>query len=120
MNKQVFVMFIVLIFSTGVGLVNSAQAKTKYLKGNQAEIAKTMMEWNKALGVACGFCHTSDNSQNYQDLAGKTATKEQLSALVHKRIARAMLGNMLYLNQKEGKKDTCNTCHQGKAEVKVK
>ncbi len=120
MEKKSLVMFIILTFSAGVFFVNSAHAKTKYLKGNPAEISKIMMEWNKALGVTCSFCHTSDNSQNYQDLAGKNATKEQLSALVHKRIARAMLGNMLYLNQKEGKKTTCNTCHQGKAEVEVK
>ncbi len=117
MKRQVFLMVIILTF---IGAVSYTHAKPKYLKGNGADITKTMMEWNKALGVSCSFCHTSDNSQNYQDLAGKTVSKEQLSALVHKRIARAMLGNMLYLNQKEGKKYTCNTCHRGRAEVEVK
>jgi len=42
-----------------------------------------MGEFNKALGVKCDFCHTKDRSQNYQDLAGQPADKNQLTALVN-------------------------------------
>lgn len=118
MKKTGLAIFIILTLTTVIVVVNSVHAEPKYLK--KEEITKTMMEWNKALGVNCDFCHTSNRSETYKDLAGKTATKEELSVLVHQRIARAMLGDMLYINQKEGKNYTCNTCHQGKAEVKVK
>ncbi len=57
---------------------------------------------------------------NLQSLAGKTVSEEELKALVHQRIARAMLGYMLYMNEKENEKYTCNTCHQGSTNVKVK
>lgn len=99
-------------------LADSTQADPKYLR--KEEVTKTMLEWNKALGVKCDFCHTSNRTQTYKDLAGKTASAEELSALVHQRIARAMLGYMLDLNNREQKNYTCNTCHQGKADVKVK
>ena len=112
------VITIILIFCFVSVVVSKSQAEPKYLK--KKEVGKIMMEWNKALGVKCNFCHTAKPSQTYKSLAGKTADKKALSALVHQRIARAMLGNMLYLNQKEGKNYTCNTCHQGKAEVEVK
>ena len=98
-------------------LLGNAQAKTKYVK--EDEIKATMGEFNKALGVKCDYCHIKDRSQNYQELAGQTADKDQLAALAHKRIARAMLGTMLYINKTEGKNLTCNTCHQGNAEVKL-
>jgi len=111
-------MFVIGILTTVMVLANSIHAEPKYLK--KEEVTKTMIEWNKALGVKCDFCHTANRSQTYKDLAGKTASKEELSALVHQRIARAMLGDMLYINQKEGKNYTCNTCHQGKAEVEVR
>ncbi len=79
-----------------------------------------MIQWNKALGVKCSFCHTSDRTQTVRSLAGKTVSEEELKALVHQRIARAMLGYMLYTNEKENEKYTCNTCHQGSKNVKVK
>ncbi|HSB05899.1 MAG TPA: hypothetical protein VLK23_11960 [Thermodesulfobacteriota bacterium] len=108
------------VFALGavVVFVSSMHADPKYLK--KEEVTKTMMEWNKALGVKCEFCHTSNRSQTYKDLAGKAASAEDLSALVHQRIARAMQGYMLDINHKEQKNYTCNTCHQGKADVKVR
>ena|SRR4030042_2485279 len=112
------VIMLILILSFAPVVVSNSKAEPKYLK--KEEVTKVMSEWNKALGVKCDFCHTSKPSQTYKDLAGKVADKKELSALVHQRIARAMLGDMLYINQKEGKNYTCNTCHQGKAEVKVK
>lgn len=112
------VVTIILMFCFVSIVVSNSQAEPKYLE--KKEVGKVMMEWNKALGVKCDFCHTKNAKQTYKDLAGKTADKKELSALVHQRIARAMLGNMLYLNKKEGKNYTCNTCHQGKAEVEVK
>lgn len=118
MKKIAFTMFVIGTLTTVMVLANSIHAEPKYLK--KEEVTKTMIEWNKALGVTCDFCHTANRSQIYKDLAGKTVSKEELSTLVHQRIARAMLGDMLYINQKEGKNYTCNTCHQGKAEVKVK
>ena len=118
MKKIAFAMFVIGTLTTVMVLANSIHAEPKYLK--KEEVTKTMMEWNKALGVKCDFCHTANRSQTYKDLAGKTVSKEELSALVHQRVARAMLGDMLYINQKEGKTYTCNTCHQGKAEVEMK
>ena len=112
------VITIILILSFAPAVVRNSQAEPKYLK--KEEVGKVMLEWNKALGVKCDFCHTANPKQTYKDLAGKTADPKALSALVHQRIARAMLGDMLYINQKEGKSYTCNTCHQGKAEVKVR
>jgi len=112
------VVTIILVLSFAPLVVSNSQAEPKYLK--KEEVGKVMMEWNKALGVKCDFCHTANPKQTYKDLAGKTADKKALSALVHQRIARAMMGDMLYINQKEGKNYTCNTCHQGKAEVEIK
>ncbi len=114
---MIILMFFVVSFVVSV-VVSNSQAEMKYLK--KEAVGKVMLEWNKALGVNCDFCHTSNRSQTYKDLAGKTADPKELGALVHQRIARAMLGDMLYINQKEGKNYTCNTCHQGKAEVKIK
>jgi len=116
----VFVLFIVLTLAASATLFNSAYAETKYLK--KEDVTKTMIEYNKALGVKCNFCHTPDNSQTLKDLVWETAEvdKSQLRPLVHKQIATAMLGAMLYLNQKEGKNLTCNTCHKGSKEVELK
>lgn len=115
-----FSLVIVALFSLiAVGLlIDATHAKTKYLE--KKEVVKTMIQWNKALGVKCDFCHTKDRSQTYKSLAGKTVDAKELKALVHQRIARAMLGDMLYINKKENKNYTCNTCHQGSKEVEVK
>ena len=109
---------IVLILGFAPVVVPNSQAEPKYLK--KEEVNKIMLEWNKALGVKCDFCHTSNPKETYKDLAGKTPDSKALSALVHQRIARAMLGDMIYINGKEGKNYTCNTCHQGRADVKIK
>ena len=118
MKKLFFVILTGITLIVAISLMSTAQAKTKYLK--EEEIKTTMADFGKALGVKCDFCHVKDRSQDYQDLAGQTADKDQLAALVHKRIAGSMMGTMLYLNQKEGKNYTCNTCHQGKREVEMK
>ncbi len=118
MKKGNTVPCVILALCAIVVFVSTTHADPKYL--GKDEVTKTMLEWNKALGVKCEFCHTSNRSQTYKDLAGKTASAEELTVLVHQRIARAMLGYMLDMNNKEQKKYTCNTCHQGKADVKVK
>jgi hypothetical protein len=97
---------------------NSLLADTELLE--KKEVAKTMASWNKALGVKCNFCHTSNFKQSYKDLAGKSADEKTLKALVHKEIAKSMLATVIYLNKREGKSYTCNSCHQGKAEIPVK
>ncbi len=117
MKKTVLLMVIVFTLSAIGGLVLS-HGKTKYLE--KEEVNKAMIQWNKALGVKCSFCHTKDRTQNYQSLAGKTVSEEELKALVHKRIARAMQGYMLYMNEEENQNYTCNTCHQGSKDVEVK
>ncbi len=118
MKKTAFVVFSIFALTALGSLVALTHTEMKYL--SKEGINKTMMEWNKALGVKCSFCHTSDRSETYENLAGKTVGEKELKALVHQRIARAMLGNMLYINQKENKNYTCTTCHQGKQEVEVK
>jgi hypothetical protein len=100
------------------GYLVLSHAKLKYLE--KEGINRKMVGWNKALGVKCTFCHTKDRSETYKGLAGKTVGEEELKALVHRRIARAMLGYMLYMNEKENQNYTCNTCHQGKKDVEVK
>jgi cytochrome c peroxidase len=117
MKKTVLVMVIVFTLTAIGGLVLS-HAKMKYLE--KEGVNKAMIQWNKALGVKCSFCHTKDRTETYKNLAGKTVSEEELKALVHQRIARAMLGNMLYLNEKENQNYTCNTCHQGSEDVEVK
>ncbi len=111
------VVFILTVVAIGA-VVNITRGEPKYL--DKEGINKTMIQWNKALGVKCTSCHTSDRSQTYKSLAGKTVDEKELKTLVYRRIARAMLGTMLYLNKTEGKNYTCNTCHQGNKEVEVK
>ncbi|NIO04826.1 MAG: hypothetical protein GTN74_09485 [Proteobacteria bacterium] len=116
MKKVGLVMVIAFTLIVIGGLLSHADLKYLEKEG----VNKTMIQWNKDLGVKCGFCHTSDRTQTYKSLAGKTVSEEELKALVHRRIAKAMLGTMLYLNKTEGKEYTCNTCHQGKKDVEVK
>lgn len=117
MKKTVLLMAIVSLITAIGGIVNVTQGEPKYLE--KKGINKTMIQWNKALGVKCSYCHTSDRTETYKSLAGKTATEKELKALVKRRIARAMLGMMLYTNKEENKNYTCNTCHQGKDEVEL-
>lgn|GEM_PF-4911287 len=106
-----------MVGSVSLFVLGTVEAKTKYLK--KTEIEETMREFNRALGVDCNFCHVSDPSKTYKDLAGKTFDEKELTILVHQRIARAMLGDMLYYNEKEGRNLTCYSCHQGKTEVRI-
>jgi hypothetical protein len=99
-------------------LVTTTYAKPKYLE--KKEVTRIMIQWNKALGVKCSFCHTSNRTKTYETLAGKNASGKELNALVRRRIARAMLGFMSYMNENENKNYTCNTCHQGKSLPEVK
>ncbi len=46
-------------------------------------------------------------------------SEEELKALVRQSIAKSMLATMLYLNKKENKNYTCNTCHQGRKDVEI-
>ncbi len=114
MRRIVLVVLILFTVMAIGGIADLTQGEPKYL--DKKEINKTMIEWNKALGVKCSYCHASaDRSQTYESLAGKTVTEKELNALVRKRISRTMLGTMLYINKNENKDYTCNTCHQGKA-----
>jgi hypothetical protein len=113
MRKVGFVVFVIFGLIAIRGFVNLSSAEPKYLE--KKEVTKTMIQWNKALGVKCSYCHTSDRAESYEGLSGKTVGEKELNALVRKRVAVTMLGTMLSLNQKEGKDYTCDTCHQGKA-----
>ena len=115
--KKIGIVMMILGLIAAFAPLQRVQAKTKYIE--KSEVTKAMVEFNKALGVKCNFCHVADRSKTYKALAGQTADPKELSALVHQRISRAMLGNMLYINKTEGKNITCNSCHQGKAEVAV-
>jgi hypothetical protein len=120
MKKTSFVMYAVLALA-GVGyLVNATDAKPKYLE--KKVVMKTMVQWNRALGVKCGFCHTSNRTQTYETLAGRNVSEKELNALVRHRVSRAMLGLTMYLNEKGSENYTCNTCHQGKSlpEIKIR
>jgi hypothetical protein len=114
MRKAGFVVLVIFGLIALRGFVNLSSAEPKYLE--KTEVTKTMIQWSKALGVKCNFCHTSDRAESYESLSGKTASKEELEALVHKEVALSMLGGMMYMNKKEGKDITCDTCHQGKVE----
>ena len=118
MNRKTVVKLIIPAIAAVLLPIGSAQAKTKYI--TEENVKTTMGEFTKALGVKCDFCHTKDRSQNYQDLAGQKTDKDQLSSLVYKRIASAMMGMMLFINKQENKNLTCISCHQGRAEVEVK
>ncbi len=117
MREKAFIVFAIVTLIAICYFVSVTLAKTKYLE--KKEVTKTMLKWNKALGVKCSFCHTSNRSETYKNLAGKTVNEEELKALVHQRIARAMLGYMLYMNKKENQNYTCDTCHQGEKDVEV-
>ncbi len=118
MKKKIIVMFVIPAIAVVMLICGSVQAKPKYIK--EEEVKATMGEFTKALGVRCDYCHTKDRSQDYQDLAGQIVDKDQLASLVHKRIARAMMGLILYINKQEGKNLICISCHQGKTEVEAK
>ncbi len=117
MRKKGFLVFILFTLAAIAGLATLTPGEPKYLE--KGVINKTMIAWNKALGVKCSYCHTSDRSETYKSLVGKTVDEKELNALVKKRIAQGMLGMMLYYNKKENANYTCNTCHQDKDEVEL-
>jgi hypothetical protein len=108
---------VVVLVVAGLSALSFCQADAAMKFVKKAEVYKVMGAYAKALGVKCNFCHTKDKSQDYEDLAGEIVTKEELRVLVGKRTARAMQGVMMVYKKKEGKEYTCNTCHQGKAEL---
>ncbi|NIQ38336.1 MAG: hypothetical protein GTN81_07085 [Proteobacteria bacterium] len=118
MKETGFVIFPLLTLAAVGYFAAATQAEPKYL--DKKDVTKTMIEWTKALGVKCDYCHTSDRAQSFETLGGKTAGAKELQALINQRVAKAMLGNMLYVNGKMASNQTCNTCHQGKAKVAVK
>jgi hypothetical protein len=115
MRKSTFGIVVLLVAGFVALSFYPTEAATKFVK--KADVYKAMAGYSKALGVKCSFCHTKDKSQNYQELAGKSATNGELGALVRKRTARAMQGMMMLFNKEEGKGYTCNTCHRGESEV---
>ncbi|MBW2307874.1 MAG: hypothetical protein JRG73_13190 [Deltaproteobacteria bacterium] len=117
-TKKIGLVVLVVIFVFSIGyFVHITHAKTKYVK--KEEVKELMKEWNRALGVKCSFCHTSNRSETYKSFVGKTVGEKELKALVHRRIARAMQGYMLYMNKKEKKNYTCYSCHKGNKNVKM-
>ena len=84
---------------------------------SEATMNKIMVgEFEDALGVSCGFCHTSNKDGDGLDYAS--------DAKPEKKIARQMLRMTLNLNRDYFKIDsamvgtanivvTCNTCHKG-------
>ncbi len=71
------------------------------LKGiPRAKLMETMMEFTKALGVECIYCHTSDFDEDTP----------------RKQIARFMMTEYEHgLVKSDGSAVTCNECHQGHA-----
>lgn len=58
-----------------VGLLRLAgEAAAEPQPQDQQEVLKTMVQWNKDLGVTCDYCHTSDKTQTIESLEGKTAS----------------------------------------------
>ncbi|GAA4309074.1 hypothetical protein GCM10023149_03240 [Mucilaginibacter gynuensis] len=91
----------------------------KVLPKNISEDAmhEVMEEWEHALGVRCGFCHTRNEETKKMDWAS--------DAKPEKEMARKMFKMTAMLNKKyfAAKKDSlgmiaetgvnCNSCHQG-------
>ncbi|MEM2982968.1 MAG: hypothetical protein QXH17_07370 [Candidatus Bathyarchaeia archaeon] len=118
MNKRLIFTYALIVIIGAGSLGKTLLAETKYIE--KKEIMQVMKEWNKSLGVNCQFCHTGKFSDTYEMLAGKQANEKDLRALVNKNTARTMLGLMIYLNRKENKNYTCESCHQGKTNIEVK
>ena len=90
----------------GVRKVEEQFKNIKVLTGAPADMLNpTMVYFEGALGVGCGFCHDSDGSKRDADTNPK------------KDIARDMVRMVNNINQTtfEGEKVvTCMTCHQGR------
>jgi hypothetical protein len=88
------------------------------------QLGKVMGEWERSLGVNCGFCHARDTATKKTDFAS--------DAKPEKEMARKMFTMMNKINEKyfEAKKDSigmvmhsgvnCNTCHNGVSHPEVK
>lgn len=76
------------------------------LRGHPADtLNPTMVLFEAALGVGCGFCHDND------------AAKRELDTKPQKQIARQMIEMVNTINQnsfKGARQVTCFTCHQGR------
>lgn len=87
---------------------------------SQQEVLQKMMQWNKDLGVSCDYCHTDDKTRTIESLEGKTASKAELTTLLHRRAARDMEGMLKMANDQQNASMTCQTCHQGSAKIQPK
>lgn len=79
----------------------------KSLRGHPADqMNPTMVMFEAALGVGCGYCHDAD------------ATKRELDTKPQKTVAREMIEMVNAINRnsfKGEKKVSCFTCHSGRA-----
>jgi len=77
------------------------------------QLLPIMMEWNKALGVKCDFCHVEDKTDE-----GKTVVNYEKETNPMKDVSRDMYLLTAGLNAKEKtvqKSVTCFMCHRGDA-----
>ena len=79
----------------------------KTLRGQPADLLNpTMVYFEAALGVGCGFCHDADGA------------KRELDSKPQKETARRMIGMVNALNASSfggAKRVTCFTCHMGRS-----
>lgn len=88
------------------------------------QLGKVMGDWERSLGVNCGFCHVRDAATRKTDFVS--------DAKPEKEMARHMFKMMNKINQKyfKAEKDSigmvmtsginCNTCHNGVSHPEVK
>ena len=98
------------LFSLGLILVTITYAKTKYVAPENS--LKSMMEISRALGVKCDYCHIEDKTVSVEDVDKYDPAKD-LETLVHKRVARAMMGMQKKFNEEHGGNLKCIDCHDG-------
>jgi len=113
---------VVMTAATNTGKAKSAEEHYKNLQvlpknTTEALMNKIMVgEFEDALGVSCGFCHTANKDGDGLDYISDAKPEKQ--------IARQMLRMTLNLNRDYFKVDsamvgtanivvTCNTCHKG-------
>lgn len=107
-----------IIFSVCMTLVlgSLSLAKTTYVP--KEKLMATMMEFSKALGVKCTFCHIADKSVGFDDV-GKYDPAKDFETLENRAVAKGMLGNTIMTNKIQNKTGadeiTCMACHKGVA-----
>jgi hypothetical protein len=130
-NKKVIITFSLASIVTFVALTSMAPDKPEYknlkvLPKNltHEQLGNIMGEWERSLGVNCGFCHVRDQEAKKMDFVS--------DAKPEKDAARHMYKMMNKINQKffQAKKDSlgmmmrsginCNTCHRGAAHPELK